>query len=312
MDEKMPSILIVEDELIVAENLRMVLAGMGYNVPEPAGGSSEALEKAAALCPDLILMDIVLEGSPMDGIETAKKIGQMIDVPVIFVTAYSDKKTLARVKGTEPYAYILKPFNERELAFAIELALHRSRLDKEIKKHDTLLLAISFAIEWFLRRHASVPSHDPRYEKNLSAGIMEILEHIGFAVHAASVCIFRMNPGREGRDGATVQYLWVDPGVTAGGKVSLTNAESFTFTTLLWRSLLGSGNSIAGDVQKLPSGECRFFEERGITSIAVLPLFRKDALWGFVGFSDTVHRDWSESEMEALQIAGNLIGAVLE
>ena len=202
----MPSILIVEDELIVAENLRLVLTGMGYEVPEPAGGSSEALERAAALSPDLVLMDIVLEGSPMDGIETARKLGQIMDVPVIFVTAYSDKKTLARVKGTEPYAYILKPFNERELAFAIELALHRSRLDKEIKKHDTLLLAISFAIEWFLRRHASVPSHDTRYEKNLSAGIMEILEHIGFAVHAASVCIFRMNPGREGKDGATVQY----------------------------------------------------------------------------------------------------------
>ena len=150
-------------------------------------------------------MDIVLEGSPMDGIETAKKIGQFMDVPVIFVTAYSDKKTLARVKGTEPYAYILKPFNERELAFAIELALHRYRHDREIKNRDTLLLAISFAIEWFLRRQATIPVHDPRYEKNLTAGIMEILEHIGFAVHAASVCIFRMNPGHEGRDGAVVQ-----------------------------------------------------------------------------------------------------------
>jgi CheY-like chemotaxis protein len=308
----MPSILIVEDELIVAENLRLVLTGMGYEVPEPAGSSSEALEKAAELSPDLILMDIVLEGSPIDGIETAKKIGQVTEVPVIFVTAYSDKRTLARVKDTEPYAYILKPFNERELAFAIELALHRSRLDREIKKHDTLLLAISFAIEWFLRSRRSVPSDDPGYKKNLAAGVMEILEHIGFAVHAASVCIFRMNPGREGRDGATVQYLWIDPGVTAEGRVSMINSESLTFTTLLWRSLLGSGNMIAGDVEKLPGGERQFFEERGISSIAVLPLFRNDVLWGFVGFSDTVSREWSESEMEALQIAGNLIGAVLE
>ena len=312
MNEKQPSILIVEDELIVAENLRLVLAGMGYDVPEPAAGSGEALEQAARIHPDLILMDIVLEGSPMDGIETAKKIGQFMDVPVIFVTAYSDKKTLARVKGTEPYAYILKPFNERELAFAIELALHRYRHDREIKNRDTLLLAISFAIEWFLRRQATIPVHDPRYEKNLTAGIMEILEHIGFAVHAASVCIFRMNPGHEGRDGAVVQDLWVDPGTAGGRKVSITNAESITFTTLLWGSLLGSGNAIAGDVQKLPEGERRFFEDRGITSIAVLPLFKNDTLWGFVGFSDTKHRDWEDSEMEALQIAGNLIGAVLE
>jgi CheY-like chemotaxis protein len=312
MDKTTQKILIVEDELIVAENLRLVLTGMGYEVPLPAGSSGEALERAAELHPDLILMDIVLEGSPMDGIETAKKIGQRMDVPVIFVTAYSDKKTLQRVKGTGPYAYILKPFNERELSFAIELALHRYRLDQEIKKRDTLLMAISFAIEWFLRRHATIPAQDPGYEKNLKTGIMEILEHIGFAVCAASVCIFRMNPGREGRDGATVQYLWVDPGTAGSGRVSLADTESLTFTTLLWSSLLGSGNSIAGDVKKLPDGERRFFEDRGITSIAVLPLFKNDSLWGFVGFSDTVHRDWADSEMEALQIAGNLIGAVLE
>jgi GAF domain-containing protein len=141
---------------------------------------------------------------------------------------------------------------------------------------------------------------------------MDILEHVGFAVHAASVCIFRMNPGREGRDGATVQYLWIDPGTTGTGGVSIKNTESLTFTTLLWSSLLGSGNSIAGDVRKLPEGERRFFEDRGINSIAVLPLFKNDSLWGFVGFSDTVSRDWADSEMEALQIAGNLIGAVLE
>jgi hypothetical protein len=121
-----------------------------------------------------------------------------------------------------------------------------------------------------------------------------------------------MNPGREGRDGATVQYLWVDPGTSGTGKVSMINSESFTFTSILWSSLLGSGNSIAGDVKKLPDGERRFFEDRGINSIAVLPLFKNDSLWGFVGFSDTVSRDWADSEMEALQIAGNLIGAVLE
>jgi hypothetical protein len=109
-----------------------------------------------------------------------------------------------------------------------------------------------------------------------------------------------------------VQYLWVDPGTAGSGKVSLADTESLTFTTLLWSSLLGSGNNIAGDVKKFPDGERRFFEDRGINSIAVLPLFKNDSLWGFVGFSDTVSRDWADSEMEALQIAGNLIGAVLE
>ncbi|MFA5221040.1 MAG: response regulator [Methanoregula sp.] len=312
MLEKEPLILIVEDELIVAENLRVVLTGMGYNVPEPAGSSGEALARVYEIHPDLILMDIVLEGSPMDGIETAKKMRQYGDVPVIFVTAYSDENTLIRVKGTEPYAYILKPFNERELSAAIELALQRYRLDREIKKRDNLLFAISFAIEWFLRRYRAIPFDDPRYEKNLETGIMEILEHIGFAVQAAGVCIFRLNPGSGGNYGATVQYLWVDPGTSGCGRISISGMESITFTTSLWRSLLGSGNTIAGDVKKFPDGERRFFEKCGINSIAVFPLFKKDTLWGFVGFYDTGHRDWSDSEMEGLQIAGNLLGAVLE
>ena len=257
-------------------------------------------------------MDIVLEGSPMDGIETARKLGQIMDVPVIFVTAYSDKKTLARVKGTEPYAYILKPFNERELAFAIELALHRSRLDKEIKKHDTLLLAISFAIEWFLRRHASVPSHDTRYEKNLSAGIMEILEHIGFAVHAASVCIFRMNPGTEGKDGATVQYLWVDPGRRAGGR-SRSQRPSHSrlrlscgvrFSGVAIRSQAMCKSCLGASAGSLRSGE--FHRLRCSRSLRTM---RSGDLWAFPTQSPATG---TESEMEALQIAGNLIGAVLE
>jgi len=306
-----PKILIVEDELIVAENLRLILTGMGYSVFSPAANSDEAIARAAECVPDLILMDIVLEGSPIDGIETARRICQYTDVPVIFVTAYADDRTLARVKGMQPYAYILKPFNERELSFAIELALHRHRLDLEIKKRDNLLLAISFATEWYLRRKNMVPVNDPGYEKNLETGILEILEHVGFAIHAASVCIFRMDPGREGRNGATIQYLWIDPGVSGKKKVSLMSSESLTFTSLLWSSLLGSGNTIAGDINKFPDTERRFFEERGIRSIAVLPLFKDDTLWGFVGFSDTGRREWAAGEIEALQIAGNLIGAVL-
>lgn len=312
MHEKKPRILIVEDELIVAENLRLILTGMGYDVPEPAGCSGEAIRSVAETQPDLVLMDIVLEGSPMDGVETAKKICQYREIPVIFVTAYADDRTLSRVKHTQPYAYILKPFNERELSFAIELALHRYHLDREIRRRDTILMAVSFAIEWFLRRHAMVKRGDERYEKNVRTGIMEILEHVGFAVRAASVCIFRMNPGSGGRDRATVQYLWVDPGAARSSRVTIADMESLTFTTLLWSSLLGSGNFIAGDTKKLPNGERRFFEDRGIHSIAALPLFKNDALWGFVGFSDTEHREWSESELEALQIAGNLIGAILE
>ena len=94
--------------------------------------------------------------------------------------------------------------------------------------------------------------------------------------------------------------------------MSLADTESLTFTTLLWSSLLGSGNAITGDVKKFPDGERRFFEDRGNHSIAVLPLFKNDSLWGFVGFSDTVPPGLGGQRDGGAPNHGNLIGAVLE
>ena len=114
---KKSSILVVEDEMIVAEDLKHRLTAMGYDVPEPACSSEEAICRTDAWTPDLILMDIVLEGSGMDGIETARAILAKAEVPIIFVTAFADDVTLDRAKTADPFAYILKPFNERESVF---------------------------------------------------------------------------------------------------------------------------------------------------------------------------------------------------
>ena len=206
------SILVVEDEVIVAENLRVTLSGMGYMVPDTACSSSEALESVEKNLPDLILMDIVLEGSEFDGVETARRIRKNHDIPVVFVTAYADDETLERVKVTEPFAYILKPFNERELYSAIELALHRHQMEQEIKKRDTILFAISFAIEWFLRHQRESRTAKSGHPDTLEKGIVEILEHIGLAVDASMVAVFRMSPETDGDGGAMIQYIWVAPG----------------------------------------------------------------------------------------------------
>ncbi len=306
------SILVVEDEVIVAENLRVTLSGMGYHVPETACSSSEAMDSVERNLPDLILMDISLEGSEFDGVETARRIRKNHDIPVVFVTAYADDETLERVKATEPFAYILKPFNERELYSAIELALHRHLMEQEIKKRDTILFAISFAIEWFLRHQRESRGAKTGQAEILEKGILDILEHIGLAVDANMVAIFRMKPGNDPMGESNIQHIWFAPGTAHTLPHPSGDSTPLTFTTSLWRTLLTSGNAIAGDIGKFPDEERKFFEKCGISSLAMLPLFKDDSLWGFVTLSSSVPRLWSDGEMEALLMAGNIVGAILE
>src|SRR3989337_1291461 len=117
-------ILVVEDESIVAEDIRKSLLNMGYSVPSIASSGEEAIKKASEHKPDLVLMDIMLEGE-IDGIKAADIIRSSSDIPVIFQTAYSDDKILARAKITEPFGYIIKPFKERELRINIKIALYK-------------------------------------------------------------------------------------------------------------------------------------------------------------------------------------------
>lgn len=128
-DEK---ILIVEDEAIVAIEIQDKLKEIGYAVATIAHKGEEALQKVKESIPDLVLMDINL-GEGIDGIETAKKIHSNFDIPVIYLTAYSDNETLQKAKITKPYGYITKPFNERELHIVIEIALYRHKTEKELK-----------------------------------------------------------------------------------------------------------------------------------------------------------------------------------
>jgi len=91
--------------------------------------------------PDLVLMDIVLQGE-MDGIDTASQIRSRFNIPVVYLTAYSDEKILERARITEPYGYIIKPFNERELHINIEIALYKHRAEREIKEKNQWLSAV--------------------------------------------------------------------------------------------------------------------------------------------------------------------------
>jgi len=125
------SLLVVEDEVLVARDIKARLTRMGYNVLDTARKGQEAIDKAIELMPDLILMDIHLHDD-IDGIEAAIEIRKKIEVPIIFCTAYSNEETLERAKISAPYGYVLKPFDNRELEINIEIALYKHRAEKDL------------------------------------------------------------------------------------------------------------------------------------------------------------------------------------
>ena len=142
-------IMIVEDEAIVALDLQHKLKTLGYAVSGVASSGEEAVRKVPQTRPDLVLMDIKLKGD-MDGIEAAQRIRDEFNIPVVYLTAYSDENTLQRAKVTEPAGYLLKPFKDREVYATIEMALYKHKMEMELKKSAqrfaTIVLSIGDAV----------------------------------------------------------------------------------------------------------------------------------------------------------------------
>lgn len=123
-------IMVVEDEGLVALDMQSKLGSMGYEVPAVVASAAEAVAKAGQLRSDLVLMDIQLEGE-MDGVQAAEQIGRDYHIPVVFLTAYADEKTLEYAKVTGPFGYLLKPFEERDLYATVEISLCRHQMERE-------------------------------------------------------------------------------------------------------------------------------------------------------------------------------------
>lgn len=127
-------IMIVEDEQIVALDLQQQVEKLGHSIVGIAGTGRYAVELALDTHPDLVLMDIRLRGD-IDGIEAATKIRSVIPIPIVYLTAYTDAKTLERASITQPLGYILKPFQLRELETTIQLALYKSKVQAELNQY---------------------------------------------------------------------------------------------------------------------------------------------------------------------------------
>jgi CheY-like chemotaxis protein len=131
-------IMLVEDERIVALHLQQQLATFGYDVVASVANGTQALQKIEEDHPDLVLMDIHIEGE-IDGIDTASRIPSSYHIPVVYLTAYSEEATLERARATKPYGYLLKPFSERELHATIQMVLERSGTEKALRASEERL-----------------------------------------------------------------------------------------------------------------------------------------------------------------------------
>jgi len=131
MSKQPQSILLVEDEVVIACDIQEKLIELGYLVPAVARSGTSAVYLAGSLKPDIILMDIMLEGD-MDGIEAARKIRAAFDIPIVYLSSLGNAEILKRARESDSYGYLLKPFQDLELIAAIETALNRHRIESEL------------------------------------------------------------------------------------------------------------------------------------------------------------------------------------
>lgn len=157
-------ILVVEDDLIISKGIEKRLKSMGFTVVDTVASGEEAVATALATLPDLVLMDICLQGK-MDGVTAAENIRSRADIPVVYLTAYADADTLGRAKVTEPFGYIVKPFQDFTLNSAIEMALYKHRMESRLRRSERLLSLRNRIANVFL----TVPDED------MYGGVLEVI-----------------------------------------------------------------------------------------------------------------------------------------
>ena len=129
-----PRALIVEDEILIAEELKERLSLLGFSVIAAVDSADEGIAIATRERPDLVLLDIRLKGEK-DGVQAVQEIHKKVDVPVVYLTAYSERLTVDRIKGTEYDGFVLKPFRARELQSTIEIAIQRHAIRTKQRAH---------------------------------------------------------------------------------------------------------------------------------------------------------------------------------
>lgn len=128
-------VLVVEDEVLIGGDIQACLTDMGFDVPVVVATGREAIRQAGELRPDIIIMDIMLK-EKMTGIEAAEEIRKLYDIPIVYLTAYSDESIISQAVVTEPFGYLIKPFNDRELKTTVQMALYKHGMEVRLKESE--------------------------------------------------------------------------------------------------------------------------------------------------------------------------------
>lgn len=293
-------VLVVEDEQLTALDLREKLEIMGFITTAVAESGEKAISLTETTQPDLILMDIIL-GGDMDGIETSGKIRRDYNIPIIYISALSDEETMQRAKSTEPFAYLIKPFNSRELKFTIETAYYRHRFENQLSTRLRYEEGLANASQWLL---ADI---DP--QEALAKTILYLLTASG----VSRVYIF------ENYENATAGLCvkLVQETCAAGLSSRLDNPLSQRFRynemagSILERLQKGEAFQAAGEASIAAAGN--IFAAKDVLSLLVLPIHAAGRFWGFIGFDDVVKpRRWNEEDIRLLRTAADMVSAYMK
>ena len=286
-------VLVVEDDAIVAKHLEHMLLQKQYEVVALAASGDEAVKMAGALVPDIILMDIYLQGE-MNGIRAAEQIRKQNEIPIIFVSAYSDSSLLQQAQDCESYGYLVKPIQDKELHAAIEMALYRHRTERTLKHLTQVLQAVREVNQLIV--HEKDPAVLLNHACQVIVGTrghcivwIERIEndfHFLRPVAFASGCEF------------TPILTWSEEAIDQGPyQATIRNGQPLIC------------NAIATDENGLPFRKEAL--EHGFSSLAIIPMLHEKHLYGLMNVASNQPNAFNEEEVGLLfELAGDLAFAL--
>lgn len=236
-------ILIVEDEAITLLDLQRSLESVGFKVVSTVSTGEDAIQKAKELKPDVILMDIMLKDK-MDGIEAANMISTFVDIPIIYMTSYSDENTFKRAKLTKPYGFITKPFNYEELRASIEIAIYKHEVDKKLRESEARFHSLyenSFDVILLTTPDGSILAANHSAEKIFDMGEEEIIKagREGLLVKNEQLKSALDERAKKGRAQAELIYKRKDGSTFIGETTSsiFTDSDGIVKTSMIIRDI---------------------------------------------------------------------------
>ena len=293
-------ILIVEDELLVAEDISFRLTSLGYQITDKVISGEDALTSLKTSRPDLILMDIVLKGG-IDGIQTHEIINKDFNIPLVYLTSFSDEKTFSRAKLTQPFGYIIKPFEERELQTVIEVALYKHsmemRLERQLKSEE-LIARISTQLL-------------ATKTDSLDGAINNSLKLFGEYAEVDKCFIFLIN---EEKNTYSSCYEWRANETYSSSRY----IQNIPLGSIKWSLEQLSRNDVLtifnlSEIPDVAKEERTLVNTLGVKSYAAVGLRYNDKIKGVIGF-DSIQsaKKWEERELIAVRLFSEIIANTLE